>query len=250
MGSTSLTTSSKTCLDINISSAFLELSINTWHLWQKIHSVSANLPFFTDIYITILQKVHRRKVHAPYLFRNRTGYSLIIWSEQPGVVSEIKLIEIKHGEDIEWRYDDWRRMREDLNPVENKISIQLVGEPFQAVKGVTTDKEGTFNYFLKPKLKEMTYRLICHVKLRNNVKIVTFRSPFYLQNSCDIPIDVCVVKSEKLGRQAVRTLATIGKSFYSMLMLFSITFGPDSGRNWYVPLPLAYTEKLKIRPQG
>ncbi len=60
----------------------------------------------------MLQKA--RGSYAPYRIWNRTGYPLFIWSdtEGQGNIRETNSKQIANGKTIDWRFDDWRTMRE------------------------------------------------------------------------------------------------------------------------------------------
>ena len=55
-----------------------------------------------------------RGSYAPYRIWNRTGYPLFIWSdtEGSGNTKETNSKQIPNGKTIDWRFDDWKTMRE------------------------------------------------------------------------------------------------------------------------------------------
>lgn len=61
---------------------------------------------------------------------------------------------------------------------------------------MSVDREGEFNYALRPKLQKVAHRLVCDVKLKDNVKIVTFRSSFKVENSTHLPMEMVIVDAE------------------------------------------------------
>jgi len=51
--------------------------------------------------------------YAPYRIRNRTGSPIYIWGDSEGAnVQEVAPTMIQNNEVIEWRFDDWKTMRE------------------------------------------------------------------------------------------------------------------------------------------
>lgn len=50
---------------------------------------------------------------APYRIRNRTGGSIHVWSDIDG--KSPPAVKIAHGETVDWRFDDWKTMREVLS---------------------------------------------------------------------------------------------------------------------------------------
>lgn len=59
----------------------------------------------------MLQKA--RGSYAPYKIVNRTGGPIYVWSDSNGSNSEsAQSIKIDQGSAVDWRFDDWRKMRE------------------------------------------------------------------------------------------------------------------------------------------
>ena len=59
----------------------------------------------------VLQKP--RGTYAPYRIRNRTGTPLFIWTDLDHTsTSEGEMTKILDNQTVEWRFDDWKTMRE------------------------------------------------------------------------------------------------------------------------------------------
>jgi vacuolar protein sorting-associated protein 13A/C len=84
-------------LDLNISTTFAELAITTLSMLGKEGE-------------QVLQKA--RGTYAPYRIRNRTGLGLFVWSDIEGSAKDTSTVKILHDQTIDWRFDDWRTMRE------------------------------------------------------------------------------------------------------------------------------------------
>lgn len=86
-------------LNVNLSTAFVELTLET------LNSLSREGEH-------ALQKA--RGIRAPYRIRNLTGLTLRLWSDVGRASREAKTnaTMINDGETIDWRFDDWRTMRE------------------------------------------------------------------------------------------------------------------------------------------
>lgn len=86
-------------LNVNLSTAFVELTLET------LNSLSRESEH-------VLQKA--RGIRAPYRIRNLTGLTLRLWSDGGRASRETKTnaTMIDDGETIDWRFDDWRTMRE------------------------------------------------------------------------------------------------------------------------------------------
>lgn len=68
------------------------------------------------------------------------------------------------------------------------------------LKSVSVEREGEQVYALRPKLNNVTHRLLCDVKLVDNVKVVTFRSTFKVENRTLVVAEMVVVDTN--GKRA------------------------------------------------
>jgi len=86
-------------LNVNLSTAFVELTLETLNTLSRESE-------------HVLQKA--RGIRAPYRIRNLTGLTLRLWSDGGRASREAKInaTMINDGEIIDWRFDDWRTMRE------------------------------------------------------------------------------------------------------------------------------------------
>lgn len=90
-------------LNINISTTFVELAIATFNaMTQEGDRVLKG----------------SRGSNAPYRIINRTGYPIFVWSDIEGdsAVKDAASTQINHGKTVDWRFDDWKTMREVSNP--------------------------------------------------------------------------------------------------------------------------------------
>jgi vacuolar protein sorting-associated protein 13A/C len=55
------------------------------------------------------------------------------------------------------------------------------------------DREGSVTYVLRPTINRVLHRLVCEVQIKNNIKIVTFRSSTVIYNMTDVGVDIMVV---------------------------------------------------------
>jgi vacuolar protein sorting-associated protein 13A/C len=74
-----------------------------------------------------------------------------------------------------------------------------------SVGGVSVVREGDKVYPLRPSIDKVTHRLLCHVEIIDNVKVVTFRSTFQVRNDTLFPIEMGIVNmSDTLIREPCR----------------------------------------------
>lgn len=59
-----------------------------------------------------------RGSYAPYRIHNRTGTSIFVWSdlEGSGQLKDATSKQIANGKMIDWRFDDWKTIREVPQP--------------------------------------------------------------------------------------------------------------------------------------
>jgi vacuolar protein sorting-associated protein 13A/C len=180
--------SSKRRLEVNITHTFIELAMNSLSLWNQQGE-------------EILKT--SRGSNAPFLIRNRTGCKISIWAESDDMTRNAPSSQLlADGDDLPWRMDDWKTMREAATTavVHNSVGISLQGTSWERVKHISVEREGEQVYRLKPKIDQTTHRMLCEVKLVNNVKIVTFRSTFKIENLTMVPSEMIIVDAN--GKKA------------------------------------------------
>ncbi|KXS10872.1 hypothetical protein M427DRAFT_47658 [Gonapodya prolifera JEL478] len=109
---------------------------------------------------------------APYLLRNRTGYQLIVTSENGTQQT------LENDSDTMYKTQDWKTLRE----------------------GINIESEGSKTFILRPPINGAFHRLVVDVRLRDKIKYVTFRSSLVLRNDCLTPIDVRLKPSGLQGQ--------------------------------------------------
>ena len=86
-------------LNLNLSMTFVELAISM----AKVFGQEGD---------QMLRKA--RGSYAPYRIRNRTGLPIYVWSDVEGSANAPEPVrtEIPADKTIDWRFDDWKAMRE------------------------------------------------------------------------------------------------------------------------------------------
>jgi vacuolar protein sorting-associated protein 13A/C len=93
-----MTLSAREHLNLNISTTFIELALTTFSMWTQEKDRVLN---------------QARGSYAPYRIRNRTGSPINVWSDIEGSESKDSApTKILNNQTVEWRFDDWRTMRE------------------------------------------------------------------------------------------------------------------------------------------
>jgi vacuolar protein sorting-associated protein 13A/C len=173
------TVTSNERLNVNLSTAFIEL------LLESLNSLSREREH-------VLQKA--RGIRAPYRIRNLTGITLRLWSDGGRAASETRTnaTMINDGETIDWRFDDWRTMREHAPSGDSSITIQFIDQVWEKLSSVPVDKEGEYTFALRPRTEKYYNRLLCEVKVEANTKVVTLRSTYRVHNRTLYPLEIAI----------------------------------------------------------
>ncbi|KAG9314367.1 hypothetical protein JVU11DRAFT_5161 [Chiua virens] len=203
-------------LDLNLSTTFAELASTSVIMWGKERELA-------------LQK--DRGSYAPYRIRNRTGSPLFIWSDNDtnSGMQESDVVKLNHDQIMDWRFDDWKKMREHGSASEqHNIGVQIVGKPWDALRGIPVNKEGEFTFSLRPRMEKYTDRLLCAVTVEDNVKIVTLRSTYLVENLTFYPLEVMLVDHT-------------GHPVYSLEKI-------APGQDYALPIEAVTQNRIKLQP--
>lgn len=208
------TVSSKKRLELNVTTTLIETGLSALNMMSEVD-------------IQDLQQRNR----APFVVQNRTGYRISLWPEHDERERKSKTWpqHLDDGKDMPWRFDDWKSMREHIHESGgNRLSLQIDGMPWERLRHISVDREGEYMLTLRPKLDKVAHRIQYEVKLHNNVKYITFRSSFKIENKTLIPIEMVILDHEGKVTDQVRHI------------------GP--GEDCPVPIEAAYHCRVKIRP--
>ncbi|KAF9459895.1 vacuolar protein sorting-associated protein 13 [Collybia nuda] len=211
---TTFTLSARERLDLNISTTFAELAVTTFKMWGKEGE-------------QVLLKA--RGTYAPYRIRNRTGASILVWSDLDGSMnaSDIPALEITNDETIDWRFDDWKTMREHVSSGQHSIGIQVIGKPWEHLRSIPVDREGEFVFSLRPRAK-YPCRLLCEIRVVDNVKVVTIRSIYKIENQTLYPLELTLVDDT-------------GHPVFSLEKI-------APGQDYSLPIDAVMQNKIRIQP--
>ncbi|KAK6541287.1 hypothetical protein TWF694_008645 [Orbilia ellipsospora] len=194
-----------------------------------------------------------RGADAPYRIRNHSGYPIHVWADIESHSGTSMARRLEDGEESPWRFEEWEKMRENLNPEGGNgvVGIKLEDTPFESVTKIPVNREGEETYALRPRVNKIIHRLLCEVHLgTDNVKYITFRSPFLIENNTQIPIELGILDS---GRNHIARLYKIKpgdarpfpveSAFYSAAVV-----RPDAGFGYNWSDGRIYWEDLRGAP--
>ncbi|KAJ2760870.1 Vacuolar protein sorting-associated protein 13, partial [Coemansia sp. BCRC 34490] len=107
----------------------------------------------------------------PYVLVNRTGIDCHVWVDLPeGTTARSERIDttpvlLRDGESLPWRFEDWRRRREQLEVKSHHLGVQFSNGQWEWLRRVQVDREGVKHYKLQPALDDIQHRLAVEVKL-------------------------------------------------------------------------------------
>ncbi|KZS92954.1 vacuolar protein sorting-associated protein 13 [Sistotremastrum niveocremeum HHB9708] len=220
-GGLSTTFSSRERLDMNISSTFLELALGMSATWSKEGERVLKLA---------------RGGNAPYRIRNRTGGPLQIWSDFDGSQNTRSSpgLKVSHGETVDWRFDDWKTMREQFSATgHNSIGLQFIGKPWDQLRSISVDTAGEYVFSLRPKTSRVGHRLLVEVTVQDSVKVVTLRSTYKIENLTLYPLEVTLV--DEAGHPA-----------YALEKIGALHAAP--GQEYSLPIEAAAEHRVRVQP--
>ncbi|KAL6309957.1 vacuolar protein sorting-associated protein 13 [Sparassis latifolia] len=180
-GGMKMTLSARERLDINVTTTFVELVLSTAKMMAQEG-----------------EKVLRsaRGSYAPYRIRNRTGSAIYIWSDVDTSSNAKDSVskQIPNGHIVDWRFEDWKTIREHVSSSgHNSLGVQIVGKSWEQLRSIPVDREGEYTFSLRPRIEKYNHRLLCEVKVQDNVKLVTFRSTYKVENETLYPLELTLV---------------------------------------------------------
>jgi vacuolar protein sorting-associated protein 13A/C len=224
--------SSRERLDINLSTTFAELAITSANMFGKEGEQD-------------LQNV--RGGYAPYSIRNCTGTPILVWSDIDGSTTskERTGVTVLNDQTIDWRFDDWKTMREVscltshlpllliyLQHVsssgQHSMGLHFTGKPWEQLRSIPVDREGQYVFPLRPRTDQYTHRLLCEVKVVDNVKVVTFRSACKIQNLTLYPLELTLIDD-------------LGQPVYSLEKI-------APGQDYSLPIEAVSQNRIRIQP--
>lgn len=75
----------------------------------------------------------------------------------------------------------------------NSIGIRFDNKPWEQLRSVPVDNEGEFIYSLRPRTSRGSNKLMCEIVIKDNVKTVTLRSTYKIENQTFYPLEVTLV---------------------------------------------------------
>ncbi|KAK6330143.1 hypothetical protein TWF730_004642 [Orbilia blumenaviensis] len=194
-----------------------------------------------------------RGADAPYRIRNHTGYPIHVWADVEASSGTSMARRLEDGEESPWRFEEWEKMRENLNPEGGGgvVGVKLEDTPFESVTKIPVNREGEETYALRPRVNKTVHRLLCEVHLgTDNVKYITFRSPLLVENNTQIPIELGILDSGRTHIARIYKIKPGGAHPFPVEAAFysSAVVRPDAGFGYSWSESRIYWEDLRGAP--
>lgn len=218
-GSNNMMLSSKRTMELNVTNTLIEQFMTNLSVIQENVRDGEDNP--------------DRDNQAPFLIRNRTGYRISLWGQHQADAKGPKhgAQHLDDGHDLPWRFESWKVMRDhilDRTGGGNELSVHIEGMAWERIRHLNVDQQGEKIVNLRPKIDRVAHRLMCDVSLENNVKVVTLRSTFNIENNTLVPIEFVVLDSNGEITDIVRKVAP--------------------GSSCPVPIEAAFHSRIRMRP--
>ncbi|KAJ2739710.1 Vacuolar protein sorting-associated protein 13, partial [Coemansia sp. Cherry 401B] len=174
----------------------------------------------------------------PYVLVNRTGIDCHVWVDlTEGATARSERIDtnpvlLRDGESLPWRFEDWRRRREQLEAKAHHVGIQFNNGEWEWLRRVQVDREGVRHYTLQPAVDGIHHRVAVEVRLdaANLVKRVELRSPLVVANQTRVAMEVAMC------------------DYRGELRTDSAVIAPGAE----LPLPIMFCHQyaVRVRPEG
>lgn len=166
---------------------------------------------------------------TPFLIQNETGYDVELWIDHnDGSADKKRVVENHHS--INWEFEDWRTIRENLDTQNDQdyLGLRLIDSDYDVVNRIPASSDGEEIYMLEPPIDGYHNRLVCEITLRSdNVKVIRLRSTMTVFNNAESAIAIEVLDEKKK---------------------FQKIFTIEPGKHKALPISMVYGDSFKIKP--
>lgn len=110
---------------------------------------------------------------------------------------------------------------------QHSIGLEFIGKTWEQLRSIPVDREGEYVFSLRPRTRYPN-RLLCEVKVVDNVKVITVRSTYKIENHTLYPLELTLVDDT-------------GHPVYSMEKI-------APGEDYSLPIEAVTQNKVRIQP--
>ncbi|CCE83218.1 Piso0_003790 [Millerozyma farinosa CBS 7064] len=140
--------------------------------------------------ITTDESLKPRDEDEPYRIINNTGFDIEVWNDKQSSPERSKKV-IKENEVLPWSFEDWRKIRENLDSDSNSgfLGVKILNTSYERIGGISVNGEGEDLFVLYPPIEGVHDRMSCEVTLgEDNIKTIWLRSTIKVVNDAEIPL--------------------------------------------------------------
>ncbi|KAI5955057.1 VPS13 [Candida jiufengensis] len=170
------------------------------------------------------QQLKPRGQDYPFIIVNDTGLDILAWTDGQKEKTETT---IKNLESKPWTFEDWRKIRENLDAdTASTLGISFKNDSYDSINQISAAGVGEELFILKPPVNGVHNRLCVNITLREDyVKVITLRSTILIENDADVPIDIEIADENGKTELLIK-----------------------SKQNLAVPIDYVYKGKLRMKP--
>lgn len=108
---------------------------------------------------------------------------------------------------------------------QNHVGLQFIGKPWERLRSIPVDRAGEYVFALRPRMEKYTDRLMCEVKVQDNVKIVTFRSTYKVENQTLYPLELTLIDDSGHPVYSIEKIGTENATIDMIILIMSRSSG-------------------------
>ena len=122
-----------------------------------------------------------------------------------------------------------------------------MGKPWEQLRSIPVDREGEYTFSLRPRTEKYSNRLLCEVKVEDNVKVVTIRSTYKIENQTLYPLELTLVDDTGHPVYSLEKIC-MSITFYDFRCPLRITTILAPGQDYSLPIEAVTQNKIRLQP--
>ena len=175
----------------------------------------------------------------PFKIQNDTGITLEVWVyNYQDKTKRSNFTIVKNGESIPWEFEDWIKLRENLDTDNNNSTIVFKpeGDDYNSTFKINTKTEIQTLFKLEPPIDNIHSRIECTIKLNEEgVKVIHFTSPLKFTNATSTDLQVFYNEYDSLIiNKNSTTCIPLDKVYDSVYQLKPIVDNADYSKSYAI----------------
>lgn len=175
----------------------------------------------------------------PFLIQNYTGIPLDVWVyDYHDKTKKSKLTTIGNNKSIPWEFEDWIKLRENLDTDNNNstIAFKPTSDEYVSTFKINTKTETQALFKLEPPLDNIHSRIECTIRLNEEgVKVIQFASPLKFTNSTSTDLEVYYNEYDSLiVKRNSSACIPLDKVYYSVYQIKPIVENAEYSKSYAI----------------